>query len=72
MALSDCIHCWNTPCSCGWDYRNYTIEYLEKQKVLIDYAIIFKKKNPNARHNWDGKSDGDIAYLNFICEKRKE
>ena len=21
MALSDCAKCWNTPCSCGWEYR---------------------------------------------------
>ena len=22
--LSDCIKCWNTPCICGWDYRDYS------------------------------------------------
>jgi hypothetical protein len=26
MAMSDCVKCWDTPCSCGWDYRNYTKE----------------------------------------------
>ncbi len=20
--MSDCMQCWNTPCSCGYDYRN--------------------------------------------------
>jgi hypothetical protein len=24
MAMSDCEKCWETPCSCGWDYRNWT------------------------------------------------
>ena len=24
MAMSDCIKCWDTPCTCGWDYRDYT------------------------------------------------
>ena len=26
MSMSDCEKCWETPCSCGWDYRNYTKE----------------------------------------------
>jgi len=26
VALSDCEKCWNTPCTCGWGYRNYTKE----------------------------------------------
>lgn len=26
MAMSDCEKCWNTPCSCGWDYRIWTLE----------------------------------------------
>lgn len=26
MALSDCAKCWDTPCTCGWDYRNWSKE----------------------------------------------
>jgi len=22
MALSDCEKCWDTPCHCGWQYRD--------------------------------------------------
>ncbi len=44
MAMSDCLHCWNTPCSCGWDYRNYSIEYLEEQKILITLLFSLKKQ----------------------------
>ena len=22
MSLSDCPKCWETPCVCGWEYRN--------------------------------------------------
>lgn len=29
MALSDCEKCWDTPCTCGWDYRNWSKERLE-------------------------------------------
>lgn len=24
MSLSDCPKCWDTPCSCGWEYRKWT------------------------------------------------
>lgn len=30
MALTDCEKCWGTPCTCGWEYRNYTDEYFAK------------------------------------------
>lgn len=30
MALSDCEKCWDTPCTCGWKYRNYTDEELAR------------------------------------------
>lgn len=26
MSLSDCEHCWETPCVCGEGYRDYTPE----------------------------------------------
>lgn len=26
MALSDCDKCLETPCKCGWEYRNYSDE----------------------------------------------
>lgn len=24
MSLSDCPKCWDTPCTCGYEYRNYS------------------------------------------------
>jgi len=24
MSLSDCVDCWETPCVCGHEYKNYT------------------------------------------------
>lgn len=26
MALSDCEHCWSTPCVCGHEYRFWSLE----------------------------------------------
>jgi len=25
MALSDCDKCWDSPCRCGWDYRDWSV-----------------------------------------------
>ena len=30
MGMNDCIKCWNTPCTCGWDYKDYSKEYFIK------------------------------------------
>ena len=49
MSLSDCIKCWDTPCTCGWDYRNYSIENLKERKRLLEKVIKFKKKFPDAK-----------------------
>ncbi len=36
MSLSDCEKCWSTPCTCGWEYRNYTAN----QKLKLIAAIL--------------------------------
>ena len=30
MSLSDCIKCWNTPCTCGYEYQNYGVQNLSE------------------------------------------
>lgn len=30
MSLSNCEKCWDTPCSCGWGYKNYSREQLSE------------------------------------------
>lgn len=26
MTITDCPKCWDTPCTCGWEYRKYSKE----------------------------------------------
>ncbi len=35
MSMSDCIKCWDTPCSCGYDYRHWTKEKRIKQASAV-------------------------------------
>ena len=36
MSMTDCEKCWETPCSCGWEYRGLTAERrLELAAVII-------------------------------------
>lgn len=49
MSLSDCVKCWDTPCSCGWEWREHSIEYLEDRIRLFKKIIEFKKTNPNMK-----------------------
>ena len=39
MSMSDCYKCWNTPCTCGWDYRNRKKEYLIDMRDLFQSLI---------------------------------
>jgi hypothetical protein len=35
MALSDCEKCWDTPCTCGWNYRHWSREARIKQAAMV-------------------------------------
>ena len=36
MAMSDCERCWNTTCTCGYDYRDYS----RSQRVSLAAVIL--------------------------------
>jgi len=39
MALSDCDKCWETPCSCGWKYRNWPYSRLVEMRDIFQKLI---------------------------------
>ena len=42
MSLSDCPECWNTPCTCGYEYRNEANEELAR---IIVGMLLYKQKS---------------------------
>lgn len=50
MAMSDCINCWETPCSCGYDYLKYnTVESIDEKIKLLQAVKEVKLKYPNVK-----------------------
>lgn len=35
MSMSDCIKCWNTPCTCGYSYKNWSQEERIKLALVV-------------------------------------
>lgn len=69
MSLSDCQHCWSTPCECGWDYRNWSIEGLNKHVKLFNSIILFKATYPDAKlsNGFSQKeTEDDKRFMEFI------
>lgn len=44
MSLSDCSECWDTPCTCGYGYRHWSIKQLEDQIDMLQKVMIDKKQ----------------------------
>lgn len=39
MSLSDCEKCWETPCCCGHDYKDWDKDRLEKQIAMLKRVL---------------------------------
>lgn len=44
MSMSDCEKCYNTPCTCGWEYKHWSEEALESQIEMLENILKFKQK----------------------------
>lgn len=47
MSLSDCEKCWNTPCTCGYEYKKYSTKRLLELKNVIDKELDYRVKQVN-------------------------
>lgn len=43
MAMSDCSKCWETPCACGHDYRDWSEARLIQQIAMLEKVLAEKK-----------------------------
>jgi hypothetical protein len=58
MGLSDCRECWNTPCCCGWGYRNWSLKRLEEQINLLSKVLAYKQTHLDANFSkWASDED---------------
>lgn len=69
MAMSDCDKCWDTPCTCGWDYRTWHVEALEQHVQMLQYVISWRKEHPDDKfsNNYnDSEPEGDRKFRDYI------
>jgi hypothetical protein len=69
MSMSDCIKCWDTPCTCGWEYRNWKISYLKKQVKIFNRIIEYRSKYPQAKFSsfsMDKETTADKEIMEYI------
>jgi tripartite-type tricarboxylate transporter receptor subunit TctC len=55
MALSDCPKCWDTPCTCGYMYKDMSSEKIERQIAVLQEALkdsLLKKYREDK--SWEG------------------
>lgn len=48
MAMSDCVKCWDTPCTCGHDLLDRSLEWLLNQQKIINAEI--DRRHPKIHH----------------------
>lgn len=46
MSMSDCQYCWDTPCTCGADFADYTVEALNRRIAMLNRVKYIKLTNP--------------------------
>lgn len=60
MSLSDCEKCWDTPCTCGWEYRYWETEEIYQQIMMLRMvlqdqminAIIYGRVKKDLMESW--------------------
>ena len=68
MSLSDCMYCWDTPCVCGWEYRNWSSEAIQKHIKLFHKLLKFKLEHPGAKYSFctTKLTEDEIEFMKVI------
>jgi hypothetical protein len=54
MSMSDCIKCWNTPCDCGYEYRDWSWDRInEFVQTIISAKIEHEREKNESRNEMD-------------------
>jgi len=71
MSMSDCRKCWGTPCTCGWDYRNYLILSLYEKIAMLTKVIVWKKQHPEAKFSniCEPETNDDKSFMEYMYKK---
>lgn len=74
MSLASCAKCWDDICTCGWKYRDWSIEALEKKIKTLQRVIQFKRQNSKAKFSsvfndmWTETASDELFYKE-VCLK---
>lgn len=71
MSMSDCPKCWDTPCTCGWEYRDYSVHRLYSMRNMFERIAMFKELNPNAVFSkfCSPQTEDDKKFMDFMSKR---
>ena len=46
MSLSDCPRCWDTPCSCGYEYGSWSSDRIYQHIAILVRVLTVKESSP--------------------------
>jgi hypothetical protein len=68
--MFNCQHCWETPCCCGFEYRDWEPKRVQKQIDTLEHVLAMKRQQPEL---WGGKPYPDPdAFMAELRRRQKE
>lgn len=61
MSLSDCPECWDTPCTCGYGYRKWSVSKLDSHVNMLECVRAKRSRSMIRSKVRPGFYDGQTA-----------